>query len=1679
MKLFSKAIDKKLFQQYPIGSELSKQDVVVKIFNPSGRGTWYILNSDPEDPDYLWAIVDLGYGAEVGSVSRNDLEAYRGGYGLGLERDLSFDPINAEELYKGLRQGKHYEKGGILGDEVTLSKGYGYYDLSKYPYGNDFKRFVEPVKGKFTKGTIKVGGQIRVLLDDGREIITDKQAIDLPNYEEKDDLYQKNKHLFTFGYEKGGKLEKGSIITLKNDVYASYSRKKIPSGTELKLISTPTKPTIKGWFVYAKTLDGKEEARCEKEDFIENIKELKDNFAEGGKVSKKETEVWGYVKSNGELYYFSSLSRGLDDLMMYEKIDVIQLNDYDGGKDFFLGYGSKSNVNGISEKKSDGRLFFGKWNKGFVYNENYPKDNMLARHKIKYEEGGSIENLSDNQRMIMNQNVEIEHHHEELEEILEDKIEIPAWVVAKMATATQSISDVTHYLDGQKELMDGEDKENEENQEENEEQKEDQEEIEKKEVVEPINVSAGTKAELTKKFTDDAWGNLKGFLKGKNGIDLNDDYTFNYRGEKFEIEPIINSDENGVSNAIFSIIDIDGEETGEVAYSRNGGKQKFTANSEFFGWNNTKFEDGGFMNVFYADGGNTAIDNLNKNTELREKMISYIVNIKSKGQLSYKQYDALEKRISQKSFTQLKKEYDALRENNSYAKGGEINLWKSEPKNKPEKLKTFKSIRAFNAYMTKNAKLFRDEHSKNGTGFYGFEADATQQEVERSLGNLINSDNQYADGGFMTNVYAKGGEIVKAEIIGLSKNILGTTDIEMKISGMRKPQDFSVYPIAKDESDKVITIQSSTRIGLIDLNTGRGMMSQSHSSGAYFVHLKMDKLIPFMVSESDLEDIKTHIFKTAGSSVGNSIVKSDNSGASRIFANGGDADNKYNYMLLARLVSDCKYYLGHGNRSENRLWAGSVDAQIKEMKKLWNNLPKNGKPEWLSMSDILDYEKKMKNQYSYGGEAERDLKQGDIVKFKNPLENENPNSRYVILEITYDEPQRALIQILGSDFSIPPTEKVRVSDLEFVSSSEYSDGGYFDGAIPNTYSYMTSFANGGSLEEKLTKLEKKKSDLESKLFEAKLVENEKFNNLGWGAGMRRSKISISYTKTDSLKERIKVVEKEIEGVKKEISGNRSKDEGYNLKDINGKKIEVGDTVKTTQFSGGLLNPASPEVGIVEKTKDAFGNDGLQIKYRKEGTNYDRFILLNGQINEIVKKAGSSSKEKKYILKSDIKTVTLKRNGKEMTYKGSDVLNGANVLADGGDLTSKANYVPKRDVVEVELKDGSKIKPVNGYWVKKGAEEVASKKEFDYKDLPKNGSDIYINAPAISGQPAIDLVLKYDSKNFRFDVYKDGVKKDMIGEKEVLNNLNSGIYVLSDKLTPTSSGVSEPKIEETEIRKDARGNWRAETNIDNFNGYDWRISTVKTYSGNLVSSAQGGKTEDTGTRGISMFKYTMYQDPNHTLEVSKPKRLTDKVVSEQHEKALAKFKKFMETGMFKGGGKISNFDKLSAKVAKEYEGKPVKSQYQEEYGKYYSKEEAQEVGDKVAGKVKAMQVDKKAFGGIFNHVKNIIPNSPKYPDLDGKQVALKSGKYVQVFSQSGNKLDVIELGKIGNGDRPHTIDISEVDMTSFEMGGSTSKKTIDRSGFMKEANDLAKKIRKDGESWNDAKKRAFAQLKSKN
>lgn len=71
-------------------------------------------------------------------------------------------------------------------------------------------------------------------------------------------------------------------------------------------------------------------------------------------------------------------------------------------------------------------------------------------------------------------------------------------------------------------------------------------------------------------------------------------------------------------------------------------------------------------------------------------------------------------------------------------------------------------------------------------------------------------------------------------------------------------------------------------------------------------------------------------------------------------------DYSFEYQLLDRLRMDCDYFLGYGNRREDRLWAGSVTEQISKMRELYVLLPE--KPEWLSESDINEYEKKMSEE---------------------------------------------------------------------------------------------------------------------------------------------------------------------------------------------------------------------------------------------------------------------------------------------------------------------------------------------------------------------------------------------------------------------------------------------------------------------------------------------------------------------------------------------------------------------------------------------------------------------------------------------------------------------------------------------------------------------------------------------
>lgn len=60
-------------------------------------------------------------------------------------------------------------------------------------------------------------------------------------------------------------------------------------------------------------------------------------------------------------------------------------------------------------------------------------------------------------------------------------------------------------------------------------------------------------------------------------------------------------------------------------------------------------------------------------------------------------------------------------------------------------------------------------------------------------------------------------------------------------------------------------------------------------------------------------------------------------------------------------------------------------------------------------------------------------KEGQIVKFHTPVENEDPNQLYVVLEIIDDnEKSRAKIQALNTGLTFAPISMVRLLDLEVV-----------------------------------------------------------------------------------------------------------------------------------------------------------------------------------------------------------------------------------------------------------------------------------------------------------------------------------------------------------------------------------------------------------------------------------------------------------------------------------------------------------------------------------------------------------------------------------------------------------------------------------------------------------------------
>lgn len=84
---------------------------VVKIFNPYGNQTWLISEMDPENPDYLFGLCDLGQGSpELGSVLLSELESVQPLPGLYLERDRYWTPKHPMSYYADIARAEGHIK---------------------------------------------------------------------------------------------------------------------------------------------------------------------------------------------------------------------------------------------------------------------------------------------------------------------------------------------------------------------------------------------------------------------------------------------------------------------------------------------------------------------------------------------------------------------------------------------------------------------------------------------------------------------------------------------------------------------------------------------------------------------------------------------------------------------------------------------------------------------------------------------------------------------------------------------------------------------------------------------------------------------------------------------------------------------------------------------------------------------------------------------------------------------------------------------------------------------------------------------------------------------------------------------------------------------------------------------------------------------------------------------------------------------------------------------------------------------------------------------------------------------------------------------------------------------------------------------------------------------------------
>ena len=345
-------------------------------------------------------------------------------------------------------------------------------------------------------------------------------------------------------------------------------------------------------------------------------------------------------------------------------------------------------------------------------------------------------------------------------------------------------------------------------------------------------------------------------------------------------------------------------------------------------------------------------------------------------------------------------------------------------------------------------------------------------------------------------------------------------------------------------------------------------------------------------------------------------------------------------------------------------------------------------------------------------------------------------------------------------------------------------------------------------------------------------------------------------------------------------------------------------------------------------------------------------------------------------------------GKEMTYQ--DRL--AYRYAKGGKLPKTIKYYGVNEVKEYRLKNGDKIDPSktfvdSGVYVSATKTMKPKEKEFQQKLEFKKGGATNWKGEKINWKEDYIYIPRFEIEEVELDNGKV-IKGDYVV---------SGLYLPKSDRTKQLEKEMKARMKKMgkggvvhlyfggeqpdEVMEAANENEAASIAMKmGAEHYDF-VAQMET-GGTIVAADPSSAMEDLNqTYGYE----SVYEKGGTTPESIQ--RMQEKLINDLWDrkgydisylaelplkqlKSLYDTEFYYEDEFFEKGGRLG-FDGLAKKVAKRYEGKAVKPKYQEEYGKTYSKEEAMEVGRKVAAKVYGQQQAKMEMGGEITQPYSLI------------------------------------------------------------------------------------------------------------